>query len=936
MVRSNFALGKGRPKPLQYGRLGAVVLMGPGILRLHETAVCDMILPLFSRRFFLSFVATVAVLLGAGRICAQSATVKAVQLDADEARAERVDHLVGQMTLEEKVAQMQNHAAAIPRLGIPAYDYWNEGLHGSARSGYSTLFPQAIGMAATWDAGLIHQVAGVISVEARAKHSEAVLNGLHEIYYGLTIWSPNINIFRDPRWGRGQETYGEDPFLTSRLGVAFVSGLQGDSKEYLRTVSTPKHFAVHSGPESTRHTANVDPTAHDLEDTYLPAFRATVMEGHAQSVMCAYNSIDGAPACANQHLLGDILRGSWKFDGFVTSDCAAVTDIAEGHKFAKDLEQASVDAVRAGTDTSCGAEFATLSQAVKDGLIRESELDTAVKRLFMARFRLGLFNPAKDVDYEHLPFSEVDSAAHEELALKTALESMVLLKNDGALPLKPSVKTIAVIGPNAASLAALEGNYNAVPSHPVTPLDGLRALLGDKVRVLYAQGSSYVSPLSVPVPESVLRNGAETGLKGEYFATSDFSGKPVVVRTDKQIDFDWNGASPASNVPAKAFSVRWTGTISASAPGDASLTLTLAHCYPCRDEESYAVYVDGKPIGQKLFPAQESRASAGPMYPVHFADTKAHEFRVDYSHKAPLFGAGISLEWVPSAPALQAEAVKVAEQADAVVAFVGLSPNLEGEEMPIKVEGFLGGDRSDIQLPRAQEEMLEAVERSLSKTGKPMIVVLMNGSALAVNWAQEHAAAVLEAWYPGEAGGTAIAETLLGEYNPAGRLPVTFYKSIDQLPAFDDYAMKNRTYRYSTALPLYAFGDGLSYTSFVYSKAALSAASIRAGDSISVKACVTNTGQQAGDEVVEAYLTAPMIGLAPKLALVGFARVHLAAGESREVMLTIEPRQLSEVDGAGARAILPGQYAIHVGGHQPASGDAGLSFTMTGTKALPE
>jgi beta-glucosidase len=863
---------------------------------------------------------------------ALGASGQGVPLDPDAARAERVAKLVGQMTLEEKVSQMQNHAAAIPRLGIPAYDYWNEGLHGSARSGYSTMFPQAIGMAATWDTGLIHQVADVISVEARAKHSEAVRNGNHEIYYGLTIWSPNINIFRDPRWGRGQETYGEDPFLTSRLGVAFVSGLQGDSKEYLRTVSTPKHFAVHSGPESTRHTANVDPTPHDLEDTYLPAFRATVTEAHAQSVMCAYNAINGAPACANRHLLDDILRKAWKFDGFVTSDCAAITDVAEGHKFAKGLEQASVDSVRAGTDTSCGTEYAALTQAVKDGLIQEGELDKAVKRLFLARYRLGLFDPAKDVAYEHLPFGEVDSAAHAALALQTARESMVLLKNDGTLPLKSSVKTIAVIGPNAASLAALEGNYNAVPSHPVTPLDGLRTALAGRAKVLYAQGSGYVSPLLVPVPESVFRNRAEAGLKAEYFASADYSGTPVLVRTDKQIDFDWNGSSPAKDVPAKAFSVRWTGTITPPAAGDVDMRLTLAHCYPCRDAESYAVYMDGKLLGQQSLPAQEYRSSAGPMYTVHFADTKAHEFRVDYSHAAPLFGAGITLEWVPPAVALQAEAVKVAEDADAVVAFVGLSPELEGEEMPIKVAGFVGGDRSDIQLPRAQQEMLEAV----AKTGRPMIVVLMNGSALAVNWAQEHAAAVLEAWYPGQAGGTAIAETLLGQNNPAGRLPVTFYKSIDQLPAFDDYAMKNRTYRYSTAAPLYRFGDGLSYTSFAYSKAALSSTTVAAGEPVMLKAIVKNTGERAGDEVVEAYLTTQGIELAPRLALVGFTRVHLAAGESREVALRIDPRQLSEVDATGKRAILSGQYAIHLGGHQPAEGDAGLGFQITGTKVLPE
>jgi beta-glucosidase len=873
------------------------------------------------------------LLLCASACVAQKIYSGPVRLAPDADRAARVARLVSQMTLEEKVSQMQNHAAAIPRLGVPAYDYWNEGLHGSARSGYSTMFPQAIGLAATWDTALLHTVAETISIEARAKHSEAVRHHNFDIYYGLTIWSPNINIFRDPRWGRGQETYGEDPFLTSRLGVAFVSGMQGDSPRYLRAVSTPKHFAVHSGPESLRHKFNVDPTPHDLEDTYLPAFRATVTEAHAQSVMCAYNAIDGEPACANTHLLGDVLRKSWKFDGFITSDCWAITDIAEGHHFAPDLEHASVDAVRAGTDTSCGTEFATLTKAVQDGLIKESELDTAVKRLLLARFRLGLFDPPASVAYDSLPFSEVDSSAHAALALKAARESMVLLKNEGGvLPLKSSIKTVAVIGPNAASLAALEGNYNAVPSHPVTPLDGLRTALAGRANVLYAQGSAYVEPLPVPVPESILHDGNKRGLHAEYFANATFSGKPVLTRTDRQIDFDWNGASPAPGVTETAFSVRWTGTISAPAPGEYSFNFDLAHCYPCRDTESYDLYLDGKLIGEQKLDAKESRDSEGPFNKFDFADTKPHSLRIDYAHAAPLFGAGITLQWLPPAAALQAQAVEAAKQADIVIAFVGLSPNLEGEEMPVKVEGFDGGDRTDMKLPAVQQQMLEAV----AATGKPLVVVMLNGSALAVNWAQEHAAAVLEAWYPGEAGGTAIAETLLGTNNPAGRLPVTFYKSIDQLPAFDDYSMKARTYRYSKQTPLYAFGDGISYTHFGYSDAALSAGKITAGEPLSVNVKLSNAGRRAGDEVVEVYLTPPVSELAPIRKLVAFTRVHLAAGQSQPVALSIDPRQLSEVNATGARAIVPGYYVLHVGGHQPAANDPGLPFEITGTKTLPE
>jgi beta-glucosidase len=509
---------------------------------------------------------------------------------------------------------------------------------------------------------------------------------------------------------------------------------------------------------------------------------------------------------------------------------------------------------------------------------------------------------------------------------------MVLLKNDGVLPLKTSVRTVAVIGPNAASLAALEGNYNAVPSKPVTPLDGLRAALAGKAKVLYAQGSSYVEPLSVPVPENVLKTNGKDGLKAQYFANAHFTGAPVVTRTDKQVDFDWNGASPSPGIPATAFSVRWTGKIVPPAAGDYTFSLTLAHCYPCGDAEAYTVYLDGKAIGSMQGEVKESRSAEGAPYKVHFEDTKPHDLRVDYSHTAPLFGAGLTLEWIPPAAALLDEAVKVAEKADVVVAFVGLSPNLEGEEMPIKVDGFAGGDRTDVKLPEVQQQMLEAV----AKTGKPLVVVLMNGSALAVKWAQEHAGAILEAWYPGEAGGTAVAETLLGQNNPGGRLPVTFYSSIDQLPAFDDYSMKARTYRYMSATPLYGFGDGLSYTTFAYSGAKLSSTALAAGNPLMVSVNVANTGKVAGDEVVEVYLVPPASNLAPKKELVGFARTHLAAGASKDVTVTIDPRQLSLVDAQGQRLILPGEYQVFIGGHQPESGDEGLKLEITGTKALPE
>jgi beta-glucosidase len=847
---------------------------------------------------------------------------------------QRVDQLIQQMTLEEKVSQMQNHSVAIPRLGVPAYDWWSEGLHGIARSGYATLFPQAIGLAATWDTTLQHQVADTISIEARAKYNEAVRHNIHDIYFGLTIWSPNINIFRDPRWGRGQETYGEDPYLTGRLGVAFVTGLQGDDPAYPRVVATPKHFAVHSGPESDRHRFNVNVSPHDLQDTYLPAFRATITEAHAQSLMCAYNAVDGAPACANAHLLNDILRHNWHFDGFITSDCGAVSDIADGHKFTPDIEHAAVVSLRAGTDTSCGDEYSTLTRAVHDNLIKESELDVSLRRLFHARFSLGMFDPAPNPSYAAIPFSEVDSAKHREIALQTARESMVLLKNqDSFLPFKSSIRKIAVIGPNASSLAALEGNYNAVPSHPVLPIDGLRSVLGGRVAVQYAQGSVYVDGMPIPVPPSVFTDSeGRPGLHAEYFDTASFSGKPVLERTDSQIQFDWNAASPAAGVPADHFGVRWTGSITAPAPGEYTFNTSLSHCYPCNDFESYTVYLDGKSLAHEVGDGRQTRGEINAPFTVHFADTRPHNFRVEYTHASPLFGAGITLNWQPPATALREEAVAAARNADAVVAFVGLSPDLEGEEMPVKLQGFRGGDRSDIELPAAQQQMLEAV----SATGKPLVVVLLNGSALAVNWAQQHAAAILEAWYPGEEGGTAIAETLLGTNNPAGRLPVTFYKSATQLPAFDEYSMQNRTYRYFKGTPLYPFGFGLSYTGFKYSQVKLSTATVAAGDPLTVSATVSNVGAVAGDEVVELFLTTPPSGSAPIRSLVGFERIHLSPGESKPVSLNVAPRQLSVVDATGKRSIVQGQYAIHIGGSQPDATDAGTSFAITGSTTLPE
>ena len=884
--------------------------------------------PIVSSLLFLGLNATLLCGQAAGPLPYQDPKLPAEQRAAD---------LVSHMTLEEKTSQMINTSAAVPRLGVPAYDWWSEGLHGVARSGYATLFPQAIGIAATWDAPLLGQISTTISTEARAKFNEAIRHDVHSIYYGLTIWSPNINIFRDPRWGRGQETYGEDPYLTSRLGVAFVEGLQGTDPNYYRVIATPKHFAVHSGPESERHRFDVDPSRHDLWDTYLPAFRATIVEAKADSIMCAYNAIDKDPACASKELLVDILRKDWAFKGFVTSDCGAVDDFfeAKAHHTSSDKYTAAVAGIRTGTDTNCGKTYLALTEAVHKGLIKESEIDVSLQRLFVARIKLGLFDPPSMVPYASVPFSEVGSPAHHALALEAAEKSMVLLKNDANfLPLKPGLKTIAVIGPNAAALSAIEGNYNAVPRRPGLPVDALAAEFKG-AKILYAQGSSYADGVAVPLPRTLLHpgpNASEQGLKAEYFASDSFDGAPVATRTDKQIDFDWNSASPVPGAPADHFAVRWSGTITAPEPGSYDFSMRLAHCYPCGDHEKFAVYLDGKPVaGFATQPSAEFRDSGTPKFSLAFADTNPHELRVEYIHKAPLFGAGITMDWIPKPGLLEKAAIAAAQQADVVVAFVGLSPELEGEEMPIHVEGFSGGDRTDIKLPAAQQHLLEAV----AATGKPLVVVLMNGSALAVNWSKQHANAILEAWYPGEAGAQAIAETLSGKNNPAGRLPVTFYESVDQLPAFTDYSMANRTYRYFKGIPLYGFGYGLSYTSFAYSNVKLSTTHLHAGDTLTVEADVKNTGTRPGDEVAELYLTPPKTSVSPALALAGFKRVHLTSGETKHILFTLDPRTLSQVDAQGVRAVTPGSYTIAIGGSQPSSTSQTTSFSIEGTQNLP-
>jgi beta-glucosidase len=685
---------------------------------------------------------------------------------------DRVLDLISRLTLDEKISQMVHDAPAIPSLGIPEYDWWNECLHGVARAGIATVFPQAIGLASTWNVPLMQRLAEAISDEARAKHHEALRRNIASRYTGLTFWSPNINIFRDPRWGRGQETYGEDPYLTARLGVAFIKGLQGKNQRYLKVVATPKHYAVHSGPEHRRHSFDARISQHDLYETYLPAFKACVQEGKAFSVMGAYNRTNGEACCASSTLLERILRQEWGFggsegrDGYVVSDCGAIHDIFLHHHLVETAAEAAALAVNAGCDLNCGTTYGALSQAVKQGLISEKTIDRSLERLFAARFRLGMFDPPGMVPYAHIPYEVNDCPEHRQLALQAARESIVLLKNNGLLPLKPDgekIRSIAVIGPNAADERVLLGNYNGNPSRTISVLEGIRERVFPQIEVLHARGCDILG----------------TSTEG----------------------FD--------------------------------------------------------------------------------------------------------------------EAVALGRRADVVILVLGLSQLMEGEEGQEEgVQAGLAslGDRTSLDLPGLQEELLKEVQA----TGKPVILVLINGSALAVNWANDHVDAILEAWYPGQAGGAAVAEVLFGDYNPAGRLPVTFYKTVEDLPAFEDYNMAGRTYRYFNGEPLYRFGFGLSYTHFTYRSLKARPGESAKPRQVSVRVQVKNDGERAGDEVVQLYLqhVSPSFP-APTWQLIGFTRLHILPGKDRIVTFKLTQDQMSQVNMEGQLVFIPGEFRLAAGGCSP-------------------
>ena len=831
---------------------------------------------------------------------------------------ERVENLLSEMTIQEKIDQMRYQSPAIDRLGIPEYNWWNECLHGVARAGYATVFPQSISIAASWDTELIHQVASVISDEARAKHHEFIRRGQRQIYQGLTFWSPNINIFRDPRWGRGHETYGEDPYLTGQLGLQFVKGLQGDDPNYLKVVATAKHFAVHSGPEPLRHVFDAEVSERDLRETYLPAFRTLVVDGGVYSVMGAYNRLHGQACCASTELSG-ILRNEWGFQGYIVSDCWAISDIWQTHKLAKDAAEASALAVKRGTDLECGDSYKALPEAVKRGLITEKDIDVAVGRLMTARFKLGMFDPDEKVAYAQIPFSVNDNPAHDYLARVAARESIVLLKNaNQTLPLKKTYSRIAVIGPNADEIESLWGNYNGIPSHPVTVLQGIKNKVVPQTEVIYAQGSELANGISklVPIPSIYLETeDGKQGAFGEYFANNKLEGQPLFTRIDDNIDFYWESGSPDPRMPVDNFGIRWTSYLKVPQTGEYEIG---GWSMP-----SFKIFYDGKEIvggnneHSAFHGAKKLTLEAGKRYKLVF----------DYAN---YHGDGdAKLLWSTPQPNMLAQAVEAAKKSDVVVLVLGLNQRLEGEEMPIQVDGFKGGDRTHLNLPKTQSDLMEAIKA----TGKPIVLVLINGSALSINYAAENMDAIVTAGYPGQEGGNAVADVLFGDYNPAGRLPVTYYKSVDQLPAFENYDMEGRTYRYFRQAPLYPFGFGLSYTHFTYSDLNLQKEA-KVGDNIKVSVKVTNAGDRDGDEVVELYLTDEKASTPrPIRSLEGFKRISLKKGESQNVEFTLEPRQLSMINDKNKQVVEPGYFSISVGGKQPGftgAADAQTTETLAG------
>jgi len=818
----------------------------------------------------------------------------------------RVDDLLGRMTLQEKIDQLNYEAPAIERLGIPAYNWWNECLHGVGRAGMATVFPQAIGMAASWNPDLMSDIGKIISDEARAKHHAFQKIGKTDIYYGLTFWTPNINIFRDPRWGRGQETYGEDPFLTGRMTVPFINGLQGNNDKYLKLIATAKHFAVHSGPEHSRHNINLDVDNIDLWETYLPAFEATIKEAKVASIMCAYNRFRDEACCGSNLLLQSILREKWEFEGYVVSDCWALYDFyrEDGHNISDTPEEAAALAFNNGTDLNCGAISPFLAGAVEQGLISETDIDRVIRRLMKARMQLGMFDPPEQVPYTDIPYEIVRSEKHLKKALQASREGIVLLKNENQiLPIENNIKKLAVVGPLADDYRVLLGNYHGSSDNLYTPLRGIKEYLDDKkVEVAYEPGCLITDgiPILNPVPSDFLQSGKSKGLSAKYYANKDFEGNPAIERIDSDVNFEWNDKTPLSGEMADHFSVVWEGTIIPPSTGEYALGINA--CNGVRFYFNDSLYTSFDNIHHPLQKSFYIDLEKGKEYPV-----KIEFFSYGNDPVARLL-------WSKPDKNMETRALKTIEESDLTILFMGLSPYLEGEEMPIHVEGFSGGDRTDIKLPSTQLNFIKKVV----STGKPVILVLMGGSAIAVNYSDQFIPGILHAWYPGELGGKAITEVLFGEYNPSGKLPVTFYKSIEDLPDFENYNMNSRTYKYFSGDPLYPFGHGLSYSQFEYSDLRISDVEFDKIDELKIEVVVKNISSRDGSEVVQLYLKDIKASTRiPNITLEGFKKINLKAGEEALVEFQLSSEQLAIIDNDGNKVLEPGSFIVSIGGKQP-------------------
>lgn len=850
----------------------------------------------------------------------------------------RAKDLVSLMTLDEKINQLGDHAPAIPRLGLPEYNWWNECLHGVARSGIATMFPQAIGMAATFDTDMMKKVADIISDEARAKHHDAIRKENYNRYYGLTFWSPNINIFRDPRWGRGHETYGEDPYLTGQLGIQFVKGLQGDDPKYMKLVATPKHFAVHNGPEPERHTFNVTPNTRDLWETYLPAFEDLIVDAKAYSIMGAYNRVDGESSCASWLLLEDILRNKWGFEGYVVSDCGAIRDIHAFHKIVNTPEEAAAIGVRKGCDLNCGSVYQEhLRKAVDLALIDEGEIDLSVYRLVLAKMKLGMFDKTEDVPYANIPIEVNDSEAHNQTALEMAQKSMTLLKNNGILPLdKNKIKRIAVVGPNTDNLGSLTGNYAGKASNPITVIEGIKRAVGKDLEISYSEGVPMVfydiSNKEFPVIDSkylstVNENGEKVkGMTGHYFNNMNLEGEADFIRVDPQIKFKWaRNASPTTTEVAQgiiggdkaiqpgSFSVSWTGKLQAPITGTYKLGVT--------SDDGGRLWVNGKKIAN----AWSNHEFESSIEEIHLEKGQSYDIKVDYYENSG--GGAVHLIWETpehiannkdEAPnLLSKETLAEVKNADVAIFVGGLDASWEGEQMGGRnsFDGFNGGDRTKIELPQTQMKALKAMK----ETGTPVVFVLMSGSAMSFYGLEEELDAILMAWYPGQRGGDAVADVLFGDYNPAGRLPITFYSSTDELGDFKDYNMragKGFTYRYYSGEALYPFGHGLSYTKFEYSNLKVDKTLINSKDEITVTVDLKNKGKRDGEEVVQLYIKdVESDTWMPIKQLRKFERISLKKGETKTINFKLDVSEDFRYYDSMSREyrVEPGSFEIQIG-----------------------